>query len=69
MGPANMPADIVQRMNTAINDGLKDPALAQRLTSAGNIPYPTSPQEFAALMRSQREVWRELVRVSGVQPT
>jgi tripartite-type tricarboxylate transporter receptor subunit TctC len=69
MGPANMPAGIVQRMNTAINDGLKDPSLAQRLTAAGNIPYPTSPQDFAALMRSQREVWRELVRVSGVQPT
>ena len=69
MGPANMPAGIVQRMNTAINDGLKDPALTQRLTAAGNIPYPTSPQDFAALMRSQREVWRELVRVSGVQPT
>ena len=69
MGPVNMPAGIVQRMNTAINDGLKDPALAQRLTAAGNIPYPMSTQEFAALMRSQREVWRELVRVSGVQPT
>lgn len=69
MGPANMPAGIIQRMNTAINDGLKDPALAQRLTAAGNIPYPMSTQEFAALMRSQREVWRELVRVSGVQPT
>jgi tripartite-type tricarboxylate transporter receptor subunit TctC len=69
MGPANMPADIVQRMNTGINDGLKDPSVAQRLTAAGNIPYPTSPQEFAALMRSQREIWRELVRVSGVQPT
>jgi len=69
MGPANMPAGIVQRMNAAINDGLKDPALAQRLTAAGNIPYPMSTQEFATLMRSQREVLRELVRVSGVQPT
>ena len=69
MGPANMPAEIVQRMNAAINKGLEDPALAQRLTANGNIPYPTSPQDFAALMRSQREKWRELVRVSGVQPT
>jgi tripartite-type tricarboxylate transporter receptor subunit TctC len=56
-------------MNAAINKGLEDPALAQRLTANGNIPYPTSPQDFAALMRSQREKWRELVRVSGVQPT
>ncbi|MGA1316158.1 MAG: Bug family tripartite tricarboxylate transporter substrate binding protein [Rubrivivax sp.] len=69
MGPANMPAEIVQRMNAAINKGLEDPSLAQRLTANGNIPYPTSPQDFAALMRSQREKWRELVRVSGVQPT
>jgi tripartite-type tricarboxylate transporter receptor subunit TctC len=55
-------------MNTAINDGLKDAALVQRLAANGNIPFPSSPQEFQTLMRSQREKWRELVRVSGVQP-
>jgi tripartite-type tricarboxylate transporter receptor subunit TctC len=68
MGPAGIPTETVQRMNTAINDGLKDPVLVQRLAANGTIPFPSSPQEFQTLMRSQREKWRELVRISGVQP-
>ena len=68
MGPAGIPAEIVQRMNTAINEGLKDPVLVQRLAANGTIPFPSSPQEFQILMRSQRDKWRELVRISGVQP-
>jgi tripartite-type tricarboxylate transporter receptor subunit TctC len=68
MGPAGMPAPIVERMNAVINAGLADPALRQRLAANGNIPFPGTPAEFAALMRTQRERWRELVRVSGVQP-
>lgn len=68
MGPAGIPTEIMQRMNAAINEGLKDPALVQRLSANGNIPFPSSPQEFQSLMRSQRDKWRELVRISGVQP-
>jgi tripartite-type tricarboxylate transporter receptor subunit TctC len=68
MGPAGISAEIVQRMNTAINQGLKDPVLVQRLAANGTIAFPSSPTEFQSLMRSQRDKWRELVRISGVQP-
>ncbi len=68
MGPRNMPEAIVARMNVAINEGLRNPTLVERLAANGNIPYPTSPAEFAALMRTQRVVWRDLVRTTGLQP-
>ena len=68
MGPAGMPRPIVERMNAAINAGLRDPALVQRITATGNVPFPSTPEAFGALMRAQRERWRELVRASGVQP-
>ncbi|MFM7781381.1 MAG: hypothetical protein ACKPB8_21905 [Alphaproteobacteria bacterium] len=55
-------------MNAAINEGLKDATLVQRLSANGNIPFPSTPQEFQSLLRAQRDKWRELVRISGVQP-
>jgi tripartite-type tricarboxylate transporter receptor subunit TctC len=58
----------VQRMNAAINEGLKELSMVQRLSANGNIPFASTPQEFQTLMRAQRDKWRELVRVSGVQP-
>jgi tripartite-type tricarboxylate transporter receptor subunit TctC len=68
MGPRGIPEPIVARMNAVINEGLRNPTLVERLAANGNIPYPTSPAEFAALMRAQRAVWRDLVRMTGLQP-
>jgi tripartite-type tricarboxylate transporter receptor subunit TctC len=68
MGPAGIPAPIVARMNAVINDGLKNPTLVQRLAANGNAPFPTTPTEFAALMRAQRTTWRALVAATGLQP-
>ena len=68
MGPRGIPEAIVTRMNAAINDGLRNPALVERLAANGNIPYPTTPVEFTALMQAQRATWRELVRTTGLQP-
>jgi tripartite-type tricarboxylate transporter receptor subunit TctC len=68
MGPRGIPEPIVARMNSVINEGLKNPALVERLAANGNAPYPMTPAEFAALMRGQRTRWQELVRASGVQP-
>ena len=68
MGPAGIPEPIVARMNTVINASLRDPAMVQRLAGNGNAPFPSTPAEFATLMRTQRALWRELVRSTGLEP-
>jgi tripartite-type tricarboxylate transporter receptor subunit TctC len=68
MGPKGIPEPIVNRMNAVINEGLRKPDMVQRLAANGNAPFPSTPAEFAALMRSQRTLWQELVRVTGLQP-
>jgi tripartite-type tricarboxylate transporter receptor subunit TctC len=68
MGPAGIPEPIVMRMNGIINEALRTPALIERLAANGNAPFISTPAEFAALMRAQREVWRELVRSTGLEP-
>ena len=44
------------------------PDLVRRLTANGNAPFPSTPAEFATLMRAQRATCEDLVRVSGVTP-
>jgi len=68
MGPAGIPEPIVARMNGIINEALRTPALIERLAANGNAPFPSTPAEFAALMRAQRTVWQELVRSTGLEP-
>ena len=68
MGPAGIPRPIVDRMNAVINAALAQPALVQRLSTSGNIPFTSTPDSFAALMRAQRTIWRALVQSAGLQP-
>ena len=68
MGPAGIPRPIVDRMNAVINSALAQPALVQRLSTSGNIPFASTPDSFAALMRAQRTIWRALVQSAGLQP-
>jgi tripartite-type tricarboxylate transporter receptor subunit TctC len=68
MGPKGIPEPIVARMNSVINEGLKNPTIVQRLATNGNAPFASTPAEFAAMMQSQRATWRALVEATGLKP-
>jgi tripartite-type tricarboxylate transporter receptor subunit TctC len=67
IGPANMPADIVQRLNKAIVDTLAQKDNIDRMLSDGALPTPTSAQEFAAYLKSESKKWGAVVKLAGVK--
>lgn len=68
IGPANMPADIVQKLNQAIVDTLGQPDNVKRMLSDGALPSPMSPQEFRAYLASELKKWGGVVEAAGVKP-
>jgi tripartite-type tricarboxylate transporter receptor subunit TctC len=67
IGPANMPGDIVQRLNKAIVDTLKQKDIIDRMLSDGAVPTPTSAEEFSAYMKAELKKWGEVVRMANVK--
>jgi tripartite-type tricarboxylate transporter receptor subunit TctC len=67
VGPAGTPAPIVARMQAAIAEVLKEPAVRERLAQLGAIGVGTSPEEFATFLRDGRETMGRLVREAGIQ--
>ena len=68
--PAGTPADIVQKVNTAINKALaSDPALAASYQNNGFLmpPPPNTPQAFKAFMESETRKWEEVVKATNLQ--
>ena len=65
--PKGTPAKIVDTLNAALRAGLNDPKLLARLEAEGMIALPTTPAEYAAMVRSNTESWGELVRALGLQ--
>ena len=57
VGPAGMPADIVNALNTEIGKQLASPELKTILSSEGAEAASMTPQQFGDLMRSETERW------------
>jgi tripartite-type tricarboxylate transporter receptor subunit TctC len=64
-GPANMPAEIVQRLNAEIAKALRDPELQANFRSGGVDATAMTPQNLLALTRAEYEKWGRVVRETG----
>lgn len=64
--PKGTPPDIVDILNKAVGEALKDPKLVARLADVGGIPKPMTPAEFGKLVTDETEKWRKVVEFAGV---
>jgi tripartite-type tricarboxylate transporter receptor subunit TctC len=63
VGPANMPADIVAKLNAAVNEAVRTPEIARRFRETMYLePVAGSPEEFADYNAAQFRKWAEAGR-------
>jgi tripartite-type tricarboxylate transporter receptor subunit TctC len=68
--PKGTPKPVIDRLNTAVDQAMKDPAVAKRLDELGaDLPKPgeeRSPQALARLVSAEVAKWTPLIRAAGV---
>jgi tripartite-type tricarboxylate transporter receptor subunit TctC len=69
VGPANMPAPLVKRLNEQINKLLESPALRQRLSGEALEPMPMSPEQFGQYIRDDIARWSRLAKARNIEIT
>ena len=62
MAPAGTPADIVARLSDVVAAASRSPDVVAALRAQGIVPTSSRPQEFAAFVRDQLELHRQLVK-------
>jgi tripartite-type tricarboxylate transporter receptor subunit TctC len=66
-GPANLPADIVSRLNAEVNRALELSEVRERLRPEGIVPNRLSAREFSAFVADEVRRWGPVVRASGAK--
>ena len=66
-GPANMPADIVQKLNAEIRRALETSEVRERLRHDGITPNRLDAKEFSAFVADELRRWGPIVRASGAK--
>ena len=63
--PKGTPPEIVDTLNKAVNEALKDPKVIEQLANTGGIPRPMTPAEFGKLVADETAKWRKVVEFAG----
>ncbi|MEG1770743.1 MAG: tripartite tricarboxylate transporter substrate binding protein BugE [Comamonas sp.] len=61
LGPKNMPKELVDKINAATRKALQDPAVRKRIEDTGSLVVANSPEEFAAELKNELAVYKEVV--------
>ena len=67
MIPANAPADIFAKLNSAIVKALTQADIKQRLAEQGSDPAGNTPAEFRQFIAGEVGKWAKLVQISGAK--
>jgi tripartite-type tricarboxylate transporter receptor subunit TctC len=68
--PAGTPEAIVEKINSALQEVISDPAMVKSWADTGVVPYPKdqrSPAAARALLKSEIARWGQVVRDNNIQ--
>jgi tripartite-type tricarboxylate transporter receptor subunit TctC len=67
LGPAGLPDNVVNRINTSANEVVKSPELISTMAKVGFEPKSGSPQDFAGLIAVEMQKWIPVVQATGFE--
>jgi tripartite-type tricarboxylate transporter receptor subunit TctC len=66
LAPAGTPADVVAKLNTAVNKSLAKPEIAANFLREGAIATPLTPKQFGAVIAEDVERWKKLAKQQNI---
>jgi tripartite-type tricarboxylate transporter receptor subunit TctC len=67
LGPANLPKDIVTRLNAEIRKVIERPDIKSQLAERGMEAFSGTPEELDAFLKEQLVLWEKLIAGAGIE--
>lgn len=68
VGPKGMAPELVRQLNSVLNKALQEPELRDKILSQGNEVGGGTPEQFAALIKTETPRWAKVVRDARIDP-
>lgn len=59
------PQPVIDKLNAAVNEALKDPKIRARIEELGGVPFEVTPAQFTKFMVDETNKWAPVVKASG----
>jgi tripartite-type tricarboxylate transporter receptor subunit TctC len=67
-GPANMPKDIVTKLNAEVRKVIENPDIKKQLGERGMDAFSGTPEQLAKFVDEQLVLWTRLIKDAGIEP-
>ena len=67
LAPAGTPGPVVDALNKALDDALKDPGIQEKLHKLGGIAHPSTPAQFQAFLVSEEAKADALIKSGALK--
>ena len=63
--PAKTPKPVIDKLSAAIAKAVKSPDVVEKIQGLGSDAVGTTPEEFSAILKKDRERWVPIIKASG----
>jgi tripartite-type tricarboxylate transporter receptor subunit TctC len=67
VAPKGTPAEVVDKIGAAVRKTLEDPVVKKRIEDTGSVIVANSPEQFAAQIKAEFEVYKKVVEVQKLK--
>ena len=68
LGPKGLPKDVVDKISAGTRKALEDPAVRKRIEDTGSLIVANTPEQFAAQIKAEFEVYKDVVKKQKLTP-
>jgi tripartite-type tricarboxylate transporter receptor subunit TctC len=66
-GPKGLSKEVVEKINSGVKKALQDPAVVKRIQDTGSLVVANTPEEFAAQIKAEYEVYKKVVEQQNLK--
>ncbi|NDP63872.1 tripartite tricarboxylate transporter substrate binding protein BugE [Polaromonas sp.] len=67
VGPKGLPKEVVDKVNASVKKALEDPAVRKRIEDTGSLIVANTPEQFAAQIKAEYDVYKKVVETSKLK--
>lgn len=67
LGPKNLPKEVVDKVSNGVKKALEDPAVRKRIEDTGSLIIANTPDQFAAQIKAEFDVYKKVVDAQGLK--
>jgi tripartite-type tricarboxylate transporter receptor subunit TctC len=67
LGPKNLTKEVIDKVSNGVKKALEDPAVRKRIEDTGSLVVANTPEQFAAQIKAEFEVYKKVVDAQGLK--